>query len=70
MRKLNKCEIPNDLSEVERSLILLKKTNKVQRISVLINLPSIIRDFPDAEEKLLPKIFKEVLSWDEDLQIE
>jgi len=68
--EIKKYEIPNDLSEVERSLLLLKKTNKTQRISVLINLPSIIRDFPEAEDELLPSIFKEILSWDEDLQIE
>jgi hypothetical protein len=42
----------------------------VQRISVLINLPNIIRDFPESQEVLLPKIFKDVLSWDEEMQVE
>jgi hypothetical protein len=37
---------------------------------VLINLPNIIRDNPEAEDTLLPKIFKEVLSWEEEMQIE
>jgi len=68
--EIKKYEIPNDLSEIDRSLVLLKKNNTTQRTSVLINLPNIIRDFPEAEEVLLPKIFKEVLSWDEDLQVE
>lgn len=36
----------------------------------MINLPSIIRDFPEAQEVLLPKIFKDVLSWDENMQVE
>lgn len=46
------------------------KSNNTQRTSVLVNLPNIIRDFPEAEETILPKIFKEVLSWDEELQVE
>jgi hypothetical protein len=69
-RKLNKFEIPNDLDEIERSVLLLKKSSPVQRISVLVNLPSILRDFPEAQDLLLPKIFKDVLSWDEELQVE
>jgi hypothetical protein len=68
--EVKKHEIPEDLSEVERSLILLKKSDNTQRASVLINLPSILRDHPEAEETLLPKIYKVVLSWDEDLQVE
>lgn len=69
-RKLNKFEIPDDLDEVERSVLLLKKSNTVQRISVLINLPSIFTEYPESQDILLPKIFKDVLSWDEELQIE
>jgi hypothetical protein len=54
-RILNKFEIPNGLSEIDRSLLLLKKTHKTQRMSVLVNLPTILRDFPEGEELLLPK---------------
>lgn len=42
----------------------------MQRISVLINLPNIIREYPEAEDILLPKIFKEVLTWEEEMQVE
>lgn len=69
-RILNKFEIPEDLTEVQRSVLLLKKSNKVQRISVLINLPNIIRDYPESQDVLLPKIFADVLSWDEEMQVE
>ena len=69
-QEIKEHEIPDDLDEIERSKILLEKTNKVQRISVLINLPNIIRDFPEAEEVLLPSIFENVLGWDEELQVE
>jgi hypothetical protein len=70
MKKLNKFEIPDDLNEVERSVLLLKKSNTIQRVSVLINLPTILTQFPESQDILLPKIFKDVLSWDEELQIE
>lgn len=68
--EIKKYEIANGLTEIERSLVLLKKSNSTQRTSVLINLPKILRDYPEAETELLPIIFKEVLSWDEELQIE
>ena len=42
----------------------------MQRISVLINLPNIIRDYPESQDVLLPKIFADVLSWDEEMQVE
>lgn len=67
---LNKHEIPEDLDDIERATLLLKKSDSVQRASVLINLPTLIRDHPDSQDVILPKIFKNVLSWDEDLQVE
>jgi len=53
--EIKKCEIDENLSELDRAKLLLSKKNPTQQIAVLLNLPVLFKDH-DIKSALFNKI--------------
>jgi len=59
--ELDKLSVDENLSEIDKTLFILSSGQELQYISVLRNLPFLLKTWPDCIKKVLPKV-KEILA--------